>query len=104
MVRAGLGTPVQNVHGIVPVFRGRNNKIVIGATSVTKFAKTHNNKTTCMTSGRTLVKLAGGITFGCGRGGVHYGTITPNEMRAGLHVGDRGLTKSGATHSRSVKG
>lgn len=77
-MRAGRGKAVHYVH---TTSRGvRTKTSVMGITSVTKIGK--YNKTTCMTSGTTVMKIAGRATLHFRTAKVHYGTVYPKGVVA----------------------
>lgn len=81
MFRLGLYYAVCLSRRIVPVVITRNNKGVMGITSVDKVA-TSTGKALCKTDGTNIVGLAGCVTARLNGGGVHYGTMTPKLVLA----------------------
>lgn len=102
MFSVGAGNIVHSVQGTVPLFLRGKGKMVVGATSANKLGNTRTN-TTCKTSGRTIVKLAGGATCVCTGDNVHYGTVTPNNIRAGVTTSVGGLGRFKFNHAGTIR-
>lgn len=92
--RLGLSYAVCLSRLIVPVVDTRNNKGVIGMTSVDKVATSSGNAL-CNTDGTKIVGLAGCVTARAKGGGVHYGTMTPKLVLAPTTLGGLGRRMHG---------
>lgn len=79
----GLGNIFCNYGCRLGTVRGGKDNSVMGVTSM-RNAITTPVDDTCATAGRTIIKLAGGVTTRCNLGGVHYGSMKPNCVGAPL--------------------